>query len=285
MVRATPDSDFLAHLAGECTTLATCWKVTRRDGVEIGFTDHDRDLTYAGFIYQATSGFQPSAIQNKTDFSVDNLDVEGILSSDAISEPDLMAGLYDYAELDVFMVNYEDTTQSGLYMKRGWLGEVQFQRGRFVAEVRGLTQKLSQQIGRVYGAGCDANLGDTRCGVDVQAFKGASTVLSVVDNASFTTTTPTTDNSYFKGGVLVWLSGNNQDIRMEVKEFINDELQLVLPMGVSIQAGDTFEVFAGCDKSRRTCIDKFNNILNFRGFPDLPGQDKIFETSTTRSMS
>ena len=37
-------TDLAVHLTGEVTTLATCWKITRRDGVILGFTDHIRDL-------------------------------------------------------------------------------------------------------------------------------------------------------------------------------------------------------------------------------------------------
>ncbi len=68
---------------------------------------------------------------------------------------------------------------------------------------------------------------------------------------------------------------------MEVKEFANSMITLVLPMGSSVQVGDTFTIVAGCDKSRETCASKFNNILNFRGFPDVPGVDKLLSTAGT----
>ena len=38
------DPAFAAHIAGAATTLARCWRVTRRDEQIIGFIDHDRDL-------------------------------------------------------------------------------------------------------------------------------------------------------------------------------------------------------------------------------------------------
>ena len=53
-----------AHLAGEVTTLATCWKLTRRDTTIFGFTDHDQDIVYSGITYKAATGFTPTAIQN-----------------------------------------------------------------------------------------------------------------------------------------------------------------------------------------------------------------------------
>ena len=42
------------------------------------------------------------------------------------------------------------------------------------------------------------------------------------------------------------------------------------------EPGDTFSVFAGCDKTFATCKAKFDNALNFRGFPHLPGNDAAY---------
>src|SRR5919106_5967163 len=36
------------HLAGEVTTIITCWKITRRGGVVLDFTDYVRDLETYG---------------------------------------------------------------------------------------------------------------------------------------------------------------------------------------------------------------------------------------------
>jgi uncharacterized phage protein (TIGR02218 family) len=58
-------------------------------------------------------------------------------------------------------------------------------------------------------------------------------------------------------------------------------LVLALPMGKTIQAGDTFNAIAGCDKTKQTCIGKFSNIINFRGEPDVPGMDKMLTTAGT----
>src|SRR5579884_3285637 len=130
-------SPLAARLAGEVTTLATCWKLTRRDGAILGFTDHDADLVFDGITYKAQSGFTPSAIQNTGSLSVDNLSAEGMLSSGVITEADILAGAYDFAEIEIFQANYADLTQGGLKLRRGWLGEVSSYRQQFVAEIRG----------------------------------------------------------------------------------------------------------------------------------------------------
>ncbi|MFO0389898.1 MAG: DUF2163 domain-containing protein [Alphaproteobacteria bacterium] len=155
------------HISGEVTTLATCWKLTRRDTVILGFTSHDRDIVFESITYKASTGFTPSSIQSSSALNVDNLDAEGMLSDDGITEADIMAGKYDFAEIEIFQVNYNDLSQGTLKLRRGWMGEVSLHKSSFIAEVRGLTQRLSQRIGELYSPSCRATLGDLRCKVNM----------------------------------------------------------------------------------------------------------------------
>jgi uncharacterized phage protein (TIGR02218 family) len=163
-------SALTAHLAGEVTTLATCWRVTRKDGREFFFTDHDRDLGFDGNVYLSSSGYSRSAIANDAGMAVDNLDVEGVLDHEQISDQDLRAGLFDHAEVHVFLVNWADLSQGKLRLRRGWFGEVHpTDQGLFRTELRGMTQALSVRIGELYSPECRADLGDHRCRVPIEA--------------------------------------------------------------------------------------------------------------------
>lgn len=277
----TASTSLKAHLASENTTLATCWKITRTDSTVMGFTDHVDDISFSGVDYIASSGFQPTDVLQRDDMSVDNMEVAGILDSNYITETDIQAGIYDFAEIEIFMVNYEDLTQGRMWLKRGWIGEVKMTRGQFEAEVRGLSQKFSQHIGRLFAPSCDAIFGDARCGVALGPHTAGVVVSSVQSSAKFTMTTSAGGPTLFKGGEVQWLTGNNAGLKMEIKEFTDDSLELVLAMSKTVQAGDTANVIAGCDKSFSTCRDRFSNALNFRGFPDVPGQDKMLETNGT----
>jgi hypothetical protein len=162
-------TELAAHLLEEVTSLATCWRLVRTDGVEFYFTDHDTNLTIDGNIYLASSGYKRTAIANNSTLSVDNLDLEGVLDSESITVDDLRAGVFDSAEVYIFIVNWADLTQGVMKMRRGRLGEVVMtEQGVFKTELRGLTQYLSQRIGEVYTPECRADLGDTRCKVPVK---------------------------------------------------------------------------------------------------------------------
>lgn len=171
-----------AHLAQEVTTLATCWKVVRQDGTVMGFTDNVVDVTVAAVTYSAATGYTPSNIQSSSDLAVDNLDIQGVLDATAVTEEDLIAGVYDYADVYIFMINYEDISQGILKLQRGKLGEITVQNGQFIVEMRSLTQQLQQTIGEVYSVTCRADLGDARCKVVLDPpVWASSTVYAVGD--------------------------------------------------------------------------------------------------------
>jgi hypothetical protein len=176
----TLSDDLQAHFASGTTTLAWCWRITRADGAVFGFTDHDRMLSSDGTSFESEAGLIPSELRQGSDLSVDAQDAEGVLSSDRITETDILDGRWDNASVEVWCVNWQDTSQRVL-LRRGSIGQIRRGRIAFVAEVRSMAHVLNQQVGRAYQAQCDAALGDARCGVDLNnpAFRGEGTVGSV----------------------------------------------------------------------------------------------------------
>lgn len=278
-----------AHLAGEVTTLATCWKLKRRDGVELGFTNHDRDLVVSGLTYQAKSGFTPSAISSSSGLSVDNLDLEGLLDAGSITEADIMAGKYDFAEIEIFMVNHADLSQGLLALRKGWMGEVSVQNGIFIAEMRGLAQKLAQNIGELFSPSCRASLGDSRCKVNMTLQTHTGTVTTATGRQEFKDSARSEASGIFSGGSVTFTSGANNGLSMEVKEYIyqsgsGGRIILAMPMPYAISVNDQYSMNKGCDKTLATCKARFDNVANFRGEPHVPGMDRMMETAGTRSQ-
>lgn len=273
-------ASLIAHNAQSATTLAKIWKVTRTDGRVYGFTNHDRDLPVGGLIYQARTGFNATTVQTVAGMVVDNMDVEGMFDSVEITESDIHAGLWDFARVELAEVNWADTSMGVSYQRVGWLGEVRPAGQMFAAELRGLMQKLAQQIGRTYQVACDADLGDSRCGINLGSFSRgtvAGTVLSVTSQRQFTDGTNLTDAAdWFEGGLVTWQTGANAGVQREVKAFASGIVTLNQTTPFPIAPGDTFTITAGCDKSRATCKAKFANVINFRGYPDVPGNDSLF---------
>ena len=263
------------HLAGAYTTLAYCWLVTRTDGTVFAFTNHDQPLTYNSVVYEPFSGFTRSAVRATSGLAVNNMDVDGFFSSDAITEADLLAGLWDFATLRAFVVNWADLTQGELKSVKGKLGQVKAGRIAFTAELRSLIQELQQIVGRLYGVLCDADLGDSRCNVDMDYFTFTGTITGVTSNRVFADTSRVEAAGYFDFGKITWTSGLNDTLSMEIKTFTSPTIGLQLPMPYTVAIGDTYEIEAGCDKKASTCKDKFSNRVNFRGYEWVPSTDQV----------
>ena len=265
------------HIGGQWTTLATCWKVTRTDGQQFFFTDHDKDLVVSGDTYKAAASYRRSAVQTTSEMSVDNLTLEGVLDSAEITDADLRAGLFDGAQVEIFLVNWADLSQGTIKLRKGHLGDVEAGEIDYRAELRGLAQTLQTTTGDLYAPDCRVDLGSTECGVNLASFTVTGSVTGVTDRRQFADSARTEADGHFTGGLLTWTSGLNNGLKREVKEYTlsGGAFELFLAMPYAIQTGDGYSVYAGCDKKLATCVAKFDNVLNFRGEPFVPGDDEV----------
>jgi uncharacterized phage protein (TIGR02218 family) len=275
----TIDPGLAEHIAGGVTTLCQCWRLTRRDGTVLAFTDHDRPVVFDGDTYEPASGFDASEAVSQTGFATGGADVYGALSSDRLLEDDLAAGLYDGAEMRVFLVNWSMPQERHL-LRIGHLGEVVREDAAFRAEIRSLAALLDQPQGRVFRHGCDADLGDDRCKVNLNAaaFRGEGEVSAAAGRRQFDATgLDAFTEGWFERGRIEWTGGANAGRAGEVRAHLVSgdiaRIELWQPVQHAIEAGDAFVVTAGCDKLFSTCRTKFDNADNFRGFPHMPGND------------
>jgi hypothetical protein len=340
--------------------------VTLSNGTVKAFTDHDQPLVIDGVTY-LTAGYTATDVQSSSEMNVDNMEVDGILESPSITEDDLAAGLWDYAQFQIFQVNWSDLSQGVMFQRVGRLGEVTLNRGQFKAELRGLMQAYYRTIGELTSPSCRADLGDTRCAVSLPSFTvtgtiegvnsdgltlydsaraeagpsggvavtgvtnanpghvslaaaldssatngtvitisgvggmtniNATTVIRNVNNVNTAfdlgvDTTNTQDYhaytsggtvtplggeaGYFDGGLMTIDDGANAGFSREVKTYVPGQITLQLPFPYTVEVGAAYTLVAGCDKSFATCKEKFNNVLNFRGEPYIPGQDKLIQ--------
>lgn len=283
--------DLEAHLQSGATTLCWCWRLERRDGQVFGFTDHDYDLVFDGVIYEAAAGMTASELTDSVGLGVDNLEVTSAVSSSRLDEKDLAGGLYDDARVEIYRVNWQDTMQRVL-MRSGSLGEVKRSGTAFSGEVRGIAHYLQQPRGRLYQHTCDADLGDNRCGINLDAsqFQGSGVIASVQSNKQFSTTDLSTfEDGWFARGLVAFTSGAALGQKMEVKCHVVDGgttwIDLWQDVSGPLTVGQTFTVTAGCDKAAQTCRNKFNNMINFQGFPHMPGPDFVLQIAGRQQSS
>ncbi|WP_424927680.1 DUF2163 domain-containing protein [Amaricoccus tamworthensis] len=274
--------DMQANLDSGATRHCRCWKISRKDGMVFGFTDHDDAMRFEGVVFEASTGMDAGAIQTSTGLSVDNAQVVGALNAAAIKDEDVLSGRFDGAEIYQWLVDWSHP-ELRVLMFRGTLGEFRRTDGAFEVELRGMAEELNKPVGRSILKTCDRRLGDAKCGFDMSlpGFSAESEVFELGDGAGFTATDLSGyEPGWFSNGTITWLSGANEGTTQSIKadKLIGDEdrvIELWRMPGSPMRVGDRFRIVAGCDKTADTCAAKFSNLLNFRGFPHLPYEDWV----------
>jgi len=268
--------------SGGAMTLARCWRLTRSDGVVMGFTDHDRDLSFDGVTYLAGTGLEAADMQAELGFAISGGEASGALSSPGITEADIASGRYDGALITLYLVDWS-TPENRIVLESGAIGEIRRMGKAFAAEIRSLTYRLDEERGRLFRLGCSADLGDAHCTIalDSAAWRYDGVVASTDGRVAVGLLGSFTDD-FFTGGRLTFTSGNNAGVSVEIRgqnaTQTGATLALWQPMGALIIPGDGVTLRAGCDKAFSTCRDRFANTINFRGFPHMPGNDFVILT-------
>lgn len=270
---------FLEHAASGLTTLCRAWAIHRADGAVFGFTDHDCDLSFDGITFRADTGLSAAALAQSTGLSVDNTEALGALSDASVREDDIEAGRFDGAEVQAWLVNWADPDTRWLQF-RGSIGEIRRSGGAFQAELRGLTEALNRPLGRIYQKPCTAVLGDANCAFDVTTpgYTHEGPVDRVIDGRVFEWDALNGfEPLWFQRGRLDVVSGAGAGLWGMIKsDLVVDgvrRVELWQPIRAAALDAETVRLTAGCDKRFETCRLKFNNLLNFQGFPDLPSED------------
>lgn len=274
-MRAIP-AELESSLKGPATTLARAWRLTRRDGMVLAFTDHDEALIFAGTAFAAASGLRAGETEEVVGFSAGSQDVEGALSSSAITENDIAAGLYDEARVETFAVDWTKP-DAHLRLSISVIGEIRRSGDAFTAELRSPVAALDRERGRIYGRRCDATLGDRRCGIDLEIGGRRVGLAVVAATVSWIEVEAPAGEmpAAFAGGTAVFAEGSPRAIASVGAVTVAGRWRIVLRQGLDRlpDAGEIVLLAIGCDKRFSTCRDRFANAVNFRGFPHLPGLD------------
>jgi uncharacterized phage protein (TIGR02218 family) len=284
----TIPSGLQSNWGSDTPTPADCWHIARQDGAVFAFTNHDRPITLASVTYTPSSAFDASAVSTRAELNVDNLEVIGLLDSAGITEADIEAGLWDGATVTLYRCNWANPAAGAEIVRTGSIGTINRSGSTFVAELRGLMQALQTNIGKLFTPLCPVDLGSTACGVDLLALAASGTVTSVTSKRLFAASALPGAAGLYDWGEIEWTSGLNDGRRMDVKTHASGGvITLQLPMGKTVQVGDTFSILPGCDKRfvverdadgvvtgvAGDCVNKFSNGINFQGYPAAPGAD------------
>lgn len=254
------------HLSAPILKIAHCIKISLHNGKTHAFTTHSQNIIYEETEYKANSAFKPSAIIYKDGLAIDNVEVSSLLN---FSGDEIEAGILDGIIIEIFILNYESIDYGKMDLFKGNVGEVRCEDNKFIAQVRGLTQKYSTNIGLTYSPNCRATFCDSLCKLNIKDYSYKASVMGVIDERMILTSV-VKDSGYFNSGRIEFLTGKNKGKKFVIRNYFEGTIELLMKPLLPITRGDKFILVAGCDKSVDTCSRKFNNAINFRGEPHLP---------------
>ena len=256
-------------------TIATFVKITRLDNTVLGYSDHDKEITLDTVTYIPSPALQRISMNLRNNAEVSNQEFLGTWDID-LDEEDLKNGLYDDATIDVFRADWSGGTTDTIIIFRGTLGIIHCKDEGFRADIHSKMQQLQKQIGMIYTSKCRHKLFEQNdntnvgaCTLNSAAFTYTGSVSVNTSKIKFTAPFTGLADDWTANGKLVWTSGLNSGAEYTVKSFTSNVYELFLPTVFSINNGDAFTVFAGCDKTFDTCKNKFSNEVNFGGFPHI----------------
>lgn len=272
-----------SHMDGDATTLCLLTRIDCKDGTVLGFADLDVDIDYddgdGTVTYKAENGgLSPQRMQASSDLSVDNTELEGWVSSGGITEAQIRAGLFDYAQVRIYRINYLSPSDGHEIVATGTAGETMFSANGWRTEFRSLVQQLRQPMSKLYSLTCRAKFGDAACGKSFTWVAGTVTAVGAEADRLFTSGVAGAADLY-NLGVVEWLTGANASGQMEVDDFGSGEFVLSLAMPYNIQIGDTFRVRKDCNKewddADNGCLFHWaaDRVNHFRGEPHIPVAD------------
>lgn len=267
----------------EVLHLCTCWRIRRTDEIVVLVTDHDSDVIIDGDRYSPVGGFNNSASVAEANLKERSRDIQGIVTSDAITHEDLRKGIYRDAQVTEIVYDWLNGTE--VRRRKWWIQDITRSSEDWSASVTGVTSWLQRPNGRVYGRTCDFRLGDVFCRVDIESFKFTGSVTSIVTPYRAFGIDVTQIDHYFSAGVVKFTSGSLMGTKHEIKNHASDTVELWLNTPLNLTVGDEFEIEAGCDGTFETCKSKFDNGLNYGGFPTIPGTSKLYKTPNAKLAS
>lgn len=204
----------------------------------------------------------------------------GALQADSLTEIDLSNGAYDDASIEIWLVDWSNV-EDRVLLDVATIGEVTRSEFAFSAELRSGAHYFDQQRGSSFQRSCSADFGDSRCkfNLSTAGFSTTGDVISNIGELVIANLGDVFSDGFFTGGRLIFSGGANAGASATIKSHTQNGARANLttwtPFAANIAAGDHFSLIAGCDKTADACQSKFNNLVNFRGFPHMPGNDRV----------
>jgi len=252
-----------------------CLRIETSGGLIVRLTDHPRDLTMGnGQVYRTDSGYQFTGQQSTTSMSPGVMDIEGIANVAGVGRDELSSGVFDGARLYVFATTWKTPIDDEEPVGAAILGKATLLDGRYRIEMMALIDALNQSVGKTFTAACQKTFGGQEyagCKVALGPLTVTGTLTAVTSSSIVTDSARSEVSDYFGAGTIQFTSGANAGLKpMEIKSYASGVIEVFEAFHYLPSVGDAYTMIPGCRQRQTDCINKWNNIVNFGGFSNVP---------------
>lgn len=274
------NNNLLDSLKQENPTITKCLKITLNNEKILAFTEFSEDLTINNIVFKSSSGFKENKNQQYSDITTSEEEILLFVDDDNIKKEDVLTGLFDNAKVEVFYMDYKNLEYGKISIINGFISKINFVDDKIYFNISGILSLLEKTIGETYSPLCRAGFCDKRCSLNLENYTFFGEISEIISATEFISNSKDIINketNYFKYGLITFKTGKNKDKKIEVKQSNTSNIVINTKLFYNPEIGDTFEIVAGCDKKFSTCIERFNNAINFRGEPNLPRTTKVYK--------
>lgn len=258
-------------------TAALCYllTITRRDGEIVRVTTWGQDITIGATTWTALHGLRINDIVEYNNGNPSSATFEAVLDVGLISSTDIGAKKYDFATVQIYLTDGKNPLYADLCFT-GAIGDTNYtSRAVVTFEARSIFAFPREVFVRTFLPMCDADLFDSRCGLDHTTFLASRTVAAITADNKFTISAalPALAGSLsYNFGTVLFTDGFSANEGFKIGSYNSSTLEVTLYLGIAniISVGDGVDILPGCNKTIADCTD-YGNTANFRGFPYYEG--------------
>lgn len=267
-------------------TRVLCLRIVPLTGSPVYLTRHPRDLTMSnGHVYRTAAGYDFTGYSADSAMSPGVVDLDGIAGLAGIGYDEIASGVFDSARGYLFATTWNSPVEDEEPIVASLLGKTTLLDGRYKIEEMALIDALNQSVGKTYTAACPKKFGGQEfagCKIALGPITKTGTLTAVTSNTVFRDSARTEAADWFAGGTIAFTSGPNAGLKaQQIKAYSADgTITTREPFHYPVAAGDAYTMIPGCRKRLQDCRDKWNNVINFGGFSNVPTSSQYGQVGT-----
>jgi len=261
-----------------------CVRILPLWGDAIYLTDYAHDLTMNGHVYQSDGGYQFTGQASEANMAPGVIDLSGICDLAGIGYNQIVSGVFDNARVHFFATTWLNPVEDEEPLGVAFMGKSTLHDTRYTAELMMMIDALNQTAGKTYTPSCTKRFGGHEyagCKVDLGPLTVTGTLTGVTSQSVFTDSARGEENDWFGEGTIAFTSGQNAGLKpIEIKSFAAGVITTHEAFHYPVVIGDDYTMIPGCRRRLTDCHGKFNNIVNYGGYPHVPTQNDYTKYGT-----